>query len=345
VAGTGYTVGDAINLDAPATTNGVQATAEVSQIGASDSITEITITNKGSGYTGVPAAAFTGGAGASGTAVIASTSTHFDLTGTNTGTLGGDGFTITPTVTPSPDFQANFHRTSTTLIKGHLDPGTTSAPGSAGPEVAPTKSTFSSPEKSVLPTINASGNVCLVVEWADAFMVLVEDSTNVFYASGYHAGIILEPLVQDYIALGTDGLGILGGVPSGGTAIATMWLRSTVGGTHNTFRINNTETEATDWQNTDVNPLPYQGTSTTNRLHASGYYGVCPSFRWHSTTQRWYGVHKYVWIWYPNKTFKTRLQNPSGGEDLYMCLGGHSTGITTGPLVIPWPDNTDPDTF
>ena len=50
----GYALNDPIEISAPNLPGGVQATARVSALGASNSITAIEITQKGSGYTSVP---------------------------------------------------------------------------------------------------------------------------------------------------------------------------------------------------------------------------------------------------------------------------------------------------
>ena len=52
---TGYALNDPINIGAPNLPGGVQATARVSALGASNSITAIEVTQKGSGYTSAPA--------------------------------------------------------------------------------------------------------------------------------------------------------------------------------------------------------------------------------------------------------------------------------------------------
>ena len=51
---TGYALNDPIDISAPNLPGGVQATARVSALGASNSIAAITVTQKGSGYTSVP---------------------------------------------------------------------------------------------------------------------------------------------------------------------------------------------------------------------------------------------------------------------------------------------------
>jgi|APGre2960657373_1045057.scaffolds.fasta_scaffold16517_1 hypothetical protein len=50
----GYALNDPIEISAPNLPGGIQATAKVSALGASNSITAIEITEKGSGYTSVP---------------------------------------------------------------------------------------------------------------------------------------------------------------------------------------------------------------------------------------------------------------------------------------------------
>jgi hypothetical protein len=50
----GYALNDPIEISAPNLPGGVQATAKVTALGASNSITAITVTEKGSGYTSVP---------------------------------------------------------------------------------------------------------------------------------------------------------------------------------------------------------------------------------------------------------------------------------------------------
>jgi hypothetical protein len=50
----GYALNDPLDISAPTLPGGVQATAIVSQLGASNKILAITVTEKGSGYTAVP---------------------------------------------------------------------------------------------------------------------------------------------------------------------------------------------------------------------------------------------------------------------------------------------------
>ena len=50
----GYALNDPIDISAPNLPGGVQATAKVTALGAGNKITEITVTEKGSGYTSVP---------------------------------------------------------------------------------------------------------------------------------------------------------------------------------------------------------------------------------------------------------------------------------------------------
>jgi len=50
----GYALNDPIEISAPNLPGGVQATAKVTALGAGNSITAITVTEKGSGYTSVP---------------------------------------------------------------------------------------------------------------------------------------------------------------------------------------------------------------------------------------------------------------------------------------------------
>ena len=50
----GYALNDPIDISAPDLPGGVQATAKVTSLGASNKITEITVTEKGSGYISVP---------------------------------------------------------------------------------------------------------------------------------------------------------------------------------------------------------------------------------------------------------------------------------------------------
>lgn len=50
----GYALNDPIDISAPDLPNGVQATAKVTALGAGNKITEITVTEQGSGYTSVP---------------------------------------------------------------------------------------------------------------------------------------------------------------------------------------------------------------------------------------------------------------------------------------------------
>lgn len=51
---TGYALNDPIDISAPDLPGGVQATAKVTSLGASNKITGIAVTEKGSGYTAVP---------------------------------------------------------------------------------------------------------------------------------------------------------------------------------------------------------------------------------------------------------------------------------------------------
>lgn len=51
---TGYALNDPLDISAPDLPGGVQATAKVSQLGASNTILAIEVTEKGSGYTSVP---------------------------------------------------------------------------------------------------------------------------------------------------------------------------------------------------------------------------------------------------------------------------------------------------
>lgn len=53
--GSGYVVGEKLIIAAPTGTGGIQAEAEVTEVDGTGGITEITITNVGSGYTAVPA--------------------------------------------------------------------------------------------------------------------------------------------------------------------------------------------------------------------------------------------------------------------------------------------------
>ena len=75
-AGTGYTTGEAVTFSAPDIEGGVQATGTVVDDGAGG-VQSVTITNAGSGYTSAPTVTFaTGGANATGTAVMTATETN-----------------------------------------------------------------------------------------------------------------------------------------------------------------------------------------------------------------------------------------------------------------------------
>ena len=75
-AGTGYTTGEAVTISAPQLPGGTQAVATVVDDG-SGGVDSVTVTTAGTGYTSAPTITFgTGGADATGTAVVTATRTN-----------------------------------------------------------------------------------------------------------------------------------------------------------------------------------------------------------------------------------------------------------------------------
>lgn len=75
-AGTGYTTGEAVTISAPQLPGGTQAVATLVDNG-SGGVASVTVTTAGTGYTSAPTITFaTGGADATGTAVVTATRTN-----------------------------------------------------------------------------------------------------------------------------------------------------------------------------------------------------------------------------------------------------------------------------
>lgn len=246
---------------------------------------------------------------------------------------GADGFSIDPV--GSETFSINFRRAGSNAIRGLIDPdGNITDPGNTS--TSPTASANASREEEVLYLIETSGNVCLVLEWEDAIMVLVEEDTgNIF--SGYHVGRIFEPVSQDLVSQGVDGLGVLGGEPRSGTSGTSRWGYSG-GGRRNAFRVNNTGVEANDWTGTNAPAFPSSVSTGAEQIQNVNY---APLPKYVNVDGRLIGVMKYWFLIDPPQTSKTRLRE-SGGEDLYMYLGTSDPGSTTQDIVA-WPDGVDPN--
>lgn len=265
-------------------------------------------------------------------------------TGTENGAVsGGDGFSVDP-VDVGETWTANFRRLNTTDVNCLIDPaGTITDPGDTGS--TPTSSSLSSPESNCFPAIPITGNVVLILEWDDAFMVLQEDATNVFYSGSAHIGRVLVPDSTDVALIGEDGLGIFGGIPTATAGSATAWCYS-AGSATNQLRWGISGTSSNDWLSGDGIPdanvyNPLIGDCQTG--NGTGGFAPCVVSFSKAGNARIIGSAKYWQTWYVADTHKTVIEHPDTGEDLYMYTGGYSTGVTTGKLIVPWPDATDPD--
>lgn len=166
----------------------------------------------------------------------------------------------------------------------------------------------------------------LVLEWADALMVLFYGTAGDFWPKGFHLGRVYVPLSSsDAEDTYRDGLGLLGSIPSN-LLVPTSWTSSTA--TAAVFR-----TGQTTWIGKDDWPA----TVTAGMLNVGADTNVPVPLMLYLSSKRYLGFLKYLQGW-TGEVARTRLQNGSG-VFRYMFV---SSGAGTSTLVVPCDNTTIP---
>jgi len=248
-----------------------------------------------------------------------------DLASTPTGTpTGSDSFTLL--AAGAETFQINLRRTTAAIIQFIVDPDGTITNSSTKAGLSANACT----EKATI-TISSSGAYALILEWADAIMILIDNAASTAHPMGAHAGKIFTPMYADDASRGVDGLGILGGTPTTANSVAN-WTSNT-GATYSFIRVNDTGVPATDWSNdfTFLDDAPNSDPSL-----GGAYYFSPHLFRTKDSNGRIIGICKYLIRADQDRASRTRLENGLA-VGKYLHIGG-----ATDCLLVPWPDATPP---
>lgn len=166
----------------------------------------------------------------------------------------------------------------------------------------------------------------LVLEWADAVMVLLYGTAGTFWPRGFHFGRVYVPFAaSDEEDNYRDGLGLLGSIPSN-LLSTTSWISSTA--TDAVFR-----TGLTTW----VGKNDWPATINAGMLTVGADTGVPVPISLYVVGKRYLGFMKYLQGW-TGENARVRLQNGSG-VFRYMFV---SSNAGTSTLVVPCDNTTIP---
>lgn len=246
---------------------------------------------------------------------------------------GGEaGFTIRPQA--APGWQVNLRRTTTSLIKGILDPAG-SITDSGNTSSAPTgASAGASPEEDHMGCSTSGDQEMWVLEWDDAYTLLQIHSSGSYVQRMAIAGDHLNNVFSNKPDADAWGL-VCHGVGSSLNYVGIDFWNETY--TSPRYRLGGAG-DASDWFD-DLATIPSIGSGIIESDEVNGDFYPAPLGLGlgSSTKLRLLGAMKYFYCVDTARTSFVRLSD-SGGVVRFM----HIADSGTSGLVVPWPDGVDP---
>lgn len=262
-----------------------------------------------------------------------STSTDWEIDpGSTVNSAGGAGFTIRPQA--APGWHINLRRTSTSVVKGILDPAG-SITNSGNTSAAPTgASSGASPEEDHMVCATSGAQEMLLLEWDDAYVMFLLHSSGSYMIRNAFGGDHYVNVFSNKPDADNRGL-VLHGSTSSLNYVGIDFWSTTYAKPRYRFGAGD---DPADWYDALIT-IPSVSTGVIPDDEISGDYYPAPlglTFGT-GTTLRLVGYMKYIHCVDTARTALVRLSD-SGGTVRFM----HFSDNGTSGMVVAWPDGVDP---